>query len=180
MFLSTFFITARPKAPVAFVTAFLRGENATWSAYSTYYNNPDFGAVPERAVIRYFSLPKNSSGAVEICSFEPPLRAHLARRPAGPYVVPVAIALTSDGRSLANPSYTDYQRAWRSAYFDSLCSVQPAFIILARNTGILSWRDPYRSYLHNLLGFDSLLQSSYRYDTTFGCYQIFRRKVDQK
>ncbi len=176
VFLSTFFLTSRLKAPFVFVRAWLHGDDAASQTYSAMYSNPDFGAIPEREVIHYVSLPGNSSGAVEVCSFEPSLRAHLDRRPSGPYNVPTAIALTSDSQAIANPTYTDYQRAWRTVYFDSLCSVKPSFIIFARNTGILSWRDPYRCYLQNLPGFDSLLQTSYRYDTEFGCYQIFRRR----
>ena len=145
------------------------------AAYEEHHSNSSFGALPQNAVLHFLSLPGNDTGILEICSFEPMLRTHLNRKFASPYIMPTAIAWTADEGTLPTPHYTDYQIAWRQAYIDGLCQNRPQFIILARNTACWYLRDPYRSYLHNLPGFDSLLQASYRYDTVIGCYQIFRR-----
>jgi Dolichyl-phosphate-mannose-protein mannosyltransferase len=161
---------------VGFVQALFEGRNPVEAAYTMHHFSPSFGAVPQREVLHFLSLPGNDTGSLEICSFEPALRTHLNRTFASPYVMPTAIAWSMDGGVLTTPQFTNYQMAWRRAYLDSLCINRPIFIILARNTVCWNLCDPYRTYLHNLPGFDSLLQASYRYDTAFGCYQIFRRK----
>jgi 4-amino-4-deoxy-L-arabinose transferase-like glycosyltransferase len=175
-FLYIFFMVGDRSELAGFVQALISGGNPLTAAYAQHHSSPDFGAVPEHAVLRYLSLPGNDTGSVEVCSFEPMLRVHLNRKFAGRYILPTAIALGMKGGTLAAPRYTDYQIAWRQAYMDSLRKNKPQFIILARNTAYWYLHDPYWSYLHNLPGFDSLLLTSYRYDTAFGCYQIFRRK----
>ena len=171
-----FFMVGDRREISGFAQALFEGRNPFDAAYAHHHFSPSFGAVPEKAVIHYLSLPGNDTGAIEVCSFEPMLRAHMKRPMAGPYILPTAIALGTNVGSLGAPHYTDYQVIWRHAYMDSLCSIHPKFIIFARNTVFWNLRDPYETYLHNLPGFDSLLQASYRYDTAFGCYQIFRKK----
>lgn len=163
-----------------FAEALFEGHDPIEAAYAMHHFSPSFGAVPQRAVVHFLSLPGNDTGSLEICSFEPALRTHLNRTFASPYVMPTAIAWGIHGSmnedTNVTPQFTNYQWAWRLAYVDSLCINTPQFIILARNTVCWNMCDPYRTYLHTIPGFDSLLQTSYRYDTAFGCFQIFRRK----
>lgn len=169
---------------VGFAQALFEGRNPIEAAYAEHHFSPSFGAVPQWEVLHFLSLPGNDTGSLEICSFEPALRTHLNRTFASPYVMPTAIAWSINGSMRGDtsvaPQFTNYQLAWRLAYVDSLCINKPQFIILARNTVCWNMRDPYRTYLHTIPGFDSLLQASYRYDTAFGCFQIFRRRITQK
>ncbi len=170
-----FFMVGDRREIGGFVQALFDGGNPFEAAYAHHHSSASFGAVPEREVLHYLALPGNDTGSVEVCSFEPLLRAHLNRAFAGRYVLPTAIALGTKRGTLSKPDYTDYQIVWREHYMDSLRSERPIFIIIARNTDYWYLHDPYQTYLHTLPGFDSLLQASYRYDTAFGCYQIFRR-----
>jgi hypothetical protein len=176
-FLSSF-ITYNPDLVMVFCKSIVHGNDGIVAGYDLRYNDPNVGAIQERRVISYLERPENRTGTVEICSFEPALRLHLNRPSAGPYVLPTPIACGTDGGKLPTPLFTDYQVRWRRAYMDSLRILCPHFIVLARNTVFWYLHDPYRSYLHGLLGFDSLLSSSYRYDTSFGGYQLFCRGND--
>jgi hypothetical protein len=167
--------------PVIFVKALCKNEStkspvshALRATYEAAYSSPDWGAKPEQSVIDYLGRPENKDGAVEVFSYVPLLRMHLDRVFAGPYIMPTAIACRADGGIGSIPHYTDYQIRWRAAYMDTLRSVRPRFLIIDRMTQYWYLHDAYESWLRYMPGFDSLLNSSYRYDTSFGGYQIFR------
>jgi hypothetical protein len=169
------FLTYHQPYVQEFFKAVLHGRNGLVAAYDVHHNDPTWGGARERQVLAYLDRPENSQSTVEVISFDAALRSHLRQKSASPFVVQASIAIGKDlGRGSVH-EFTDYQTEWRSAYMDSLRAARPHFIILGRNTIFLLIRDPYTSFLHDLPGFDSLLRSSYRYDTAFGAYQIFRR-----
>jgi len=174
IYLCTFLTYKQPFVP-AFLMAVLHGHNGLNAAYDVHYNDAQWGGVRERQVLAYLSNESRTTDRIEVCSLDPALRSHLWRMPAGPHALPAAIAFGKDFGRAPHPIFTDYQLRWRAEYIDTLRTVKPLFIVLGRNTMFLFLRDPYISYLHDLPGFDSLLQSAYRYDTTFGAYQLFRK-----
>ncbi|HWF44573.1 MAG TPA: glycosyltransferase family 39 protein [Candidatus Kapabacteria bacterium] len=132
----------------------------------------------EQSVVSYLNQPQNKEGAVEICSFNARLRADLARPNAGRYPSLHGIGMMTD--TLNPHAFTSYQLLWRKSYMDSLVSIRPRFIVLARATDAWYLRDPYTDLLHNLEGFDSLLFTRYRLDTIIGTFQIYRLRCDNQ
>jgi hypothetical protein len=173
VFLSSF-IAYNPKSPIAFALGVLTHKDPFLNADQARRPDTLFGAEPETRLRSYLSLPENSQGAVETCSFDPFVRYHLNRRPAGPYITFHAIAFRLNPGSQP-PKFADYQLRWQQAYMDSLHTVKPKFIIMARNMPFWYIHDVYNDCLHYLPGFDSLMTASYRYDTAFGGYQVYRR-----
>jgi hypothetical protein len=120
----------------------------------------------------YLQTTAQGPGPIEICSFDPRLRAYLAAEPATRYSSLHPIGLRT------NPSdpfaLTDYQREWRRAYIDSLARKHPSYLVIQRNTEAEYLKDPYADVLRYVRGFDSLLSTNYRLDTTIGENQIYR------
>ena len=173
------FVAYNPKAPLAFGLGILTHKNPFAAADAARRPDTVFGAKTELALRNYLDLPKNRDGSVEVCSFEPFLRYHLeleGRPIAGPYITFHALAFRTDATRLGTPHYTPYQLAWQRAYMDTLRAAKPHFIILARNMPFWYIHDVYTDCLHYLPGFDSLLATSYRYDTTFGGFRVFRSR----
>ncbi|MDP4199159.1 MAG: hypothetical protein Q8922_15080 [Bacteroidota bacterium] len=128
----------------------------------------------ENRVVEYLSAPRRSEGYVEVCSYDPRMRLHLRREPAGPYASLHAIGMRAD---TSNPNgFTPYQKEWRRAYIDTLVLARPRFIVICRGSIAEYLIDPYSSLLHSLPGFDSLLLASYHLDTIFGRDEIYHRK----
>jgi hypothetical protein len=124
--------------------------------------------------MNFFNGPERKQSSVEVCSFDPRLRAALDREPATPYssLHPIGFRLIRSDMH----SFTAYQREWRKAYLDSLAMRRPAYLVIQRGTVAEYLRDPYNDVLHYLEGFDSLLTSNYRLDTIIGRNQIYRLK----
>ena len=125
----------------------------------------------EDRVLDYFRQPQHRDGLVEVCSFDPRLRMHLLRGPAGIYASLHPLGFRTD---LNNPNaFTNYQLLWRRAYLDSLTQQRPRYIVIARASFAEYLTDPYTSTLHTISGFDSLLQKDYKLDTTIGANEIY-------
>ncbi len=177
-FVGCTFVTYYPRSPIAFVLALVEGQDAWNYTYDWQFPNPYWGGAAERASCRYLQRSENKDGRIEVCSYDPHLVLHCGHEQTTRYVVLNAIALRANTSTDGLPAYTDYQKKWQKEYVDSLRLVQPRFIVLARNTHFVYLNDPYESCLRFLPCFDSLLRSSYCYDTTFGGYQIFRSRSD--
>lgn len=169
------FLTYNPTAPLAFSLGLLTHRNPFSYADSARRTDTVFGAVPESKVRQYVDRYDSIGSPIEVCSFSPFLRDHLQHRPVGAYITFHPLAFRTDAKTTGTPQYTDYQQQWQRAYVDTLRTVKPKFIIMARHMPFWYIRDVYDDCLHYLPGFDSLLSSSYRYDTTFGGFQIYRR-----
>jgi hypothetical protein len=169
-FLSTF-LTFNPTTPIAFCEALLTGKNSSEFIYDVRHSDDRFGAAKERALLNYLRPYK---GTAAICSFEPLLSLHFEKR-VGNYVTLTPIALTKNGYRNQIPEYTDYQLKWQNDYMDSLRTAHPRFLIIARGMKFAYIEDIYDDCLHYLPGFDSLLDASYHYDTSFGGYQVFQK-----
>jgi hypothetical protein len=176
---SATFLAYVPKAPLAFGLALTMGQHPMDYVYAAQFPNPYWGAEAEWAVRRYLNSPTNRDGCVEICSFTTNLQLHLAREHVGKYIQLLALAYRLNPDENGPPAYTSYQQTWQRDYIDALRIEHPRFIILARNTSSFYLKDVYNDFLKYIPGFDSLLHSAYRYDTTFGGYQIFRLQSDQ-
>ena len=172
------FLAYAPRAPFACGLAITMKRKPMELSYAAQYPDPYWGARPERAAERYLNSLLNRTGRVEICSFTTNLQLHLGREPAGRYIQSLAIAYRTDPEDAGPPRYTSYQLRWQREYVDSLQTLRPRFIVLARRTHIFSFDDVYDDFLKYLPRFDSLLAASYRYDTAFGGYQIFRIRTD--
>ncbi len=145
------------------------------AVYDYLYSHPELGGPMERKTIAYLDQPQYQHASVEVFTYSPSMRLHIGRECAGPYVLPTPIAYPSgDGRGAA-ARFTDYQQRWRKAYLDTLRAAKPQFLIFCRMTDYWDLTDPYNTWLHYLPGFDSMLRASYRYDTSFGYYQILKR-----
>jgi hypothetical protein len=172
------FVAYIPKSPLAFGLALMNGYPPMAYTYTSEFRNPYWGADAEYAVRSYLNRPENHKGSVEICSFTPNLQLHLNRERTGKYILMLPLAFRTDFDSDGPPEYTSYQRTWQRDYIDALRVGKPRFIVLARNTYSFYLNDVYNDLLKYLPGFDSLLCVSYRYDTAFGGYQIFRLRSD--
>jgi hypothetical protein len=166
------FIAFNPKEPVAFLSALIQGKPPIREVRQAANPSKLFGETIEQSVLSYIDSDRDPTAAV--CSFDPSLTFHL-RSPVGKYATLTALALHPRNAPDSRPQYTDYQLRWQREYVDSLCMVKAHFIVLARHMPFWHTRDVYDDCLHYLPGFDSLLTSSYRYDTTFGGYQLYRR-----
>ncbi len=169
------FIGYNPTAPLAFSLGVMTKTDPFARADVARRPDPKFGAITEKELLDYLRLPNNREGAIEVCSFAPFLRYHLQREPAGPYITFHALAFRTDGTRMGAPHYMPYQLQWQKDYMDSLVRVRPHFMILARKMPFWYIQDVYDDCLRYLPGFDSLLSTSYRYDTSFGGFQLYRR-----
>ncbi len=172
------FLAYVPRGPLAYGLAMTIRQNPVDLSYEAQYPNPYWGAKAEWAVERYLNAPANHAGRVEICSFTTNLQLHLGREAAGRYIQLLALAYRTSFEEAGPPHYTEYQMRWQRDYIDSLSTLKPRFIVLARNTHFIYFDDVYGDFLRYLPGFDSLLATCYRYDTSFGGYQIFRIRTD--
>ena len=169
------FIAYNPISPLAFMLGLLTKVDPSENADIARRPDTLFGAIPEGAILTYLNKPENRTGAVEVCSYSPFLRYRLHRLSAGPYITFHAISFRTDATRIGPPHYTSYQRKWQRDYMNSLVSVKPHFIVLARRMSFWYIQDVYDDCLHYLPGFDSLLAASYRYDTTIAGWQTYRR-----
>jgi hypothetical protein len=129
----------------------------------------------EGRILDYFQQPKHRAGRVEVCSFDARLRLHLMREPAGMYVSlhPLGFRTDTNGPN----AFTSYQRQWRKAYIDSLETIRPAYIVIARASSAEYLKDPYTSVLHGIPGFDSLRETNYKLDTIIGTNEIYKQRT---
>jgi hypothetical protein len=144
--------------------------------YATEYDNPALGYAPTRRVREYLAPHVAAGERIEVAGFDARLRATLGANSATRFTMITAIACRLDTARHDEANFTAYQQRWRKEYMDSLRTVRPAYIVLARRTDYWYMGDPYDDVLHELPGFDDLLRSDYTYDTMIGYYQIFRRK----
>ncbi len=167
-------ITFNPKTPIAFALGLLQGVNPFRFTYEIRNNDPRWGAEQESRLLSFLHQHKNGNNRVAVCSFDPLLSLHVDSL-VGPYTTFTPLALRLNGYGKGKPEFTDYQIEWQRTYMDTLCQSKPGFIVLARGMRFAYVKDVYDDCLHYLAGFDSLLSTSYRYDTTFGVFQVFRR-----
>ncbi len=152
-----------------------RGQDESpWQTISASFHSMVWPDMAEDSVVRYLNAPERSAGRVEVCSYDPRMRLHLGREPAGMYASLHALGFRRDP---SDPnSFADYQQRWRRAYVDSLTRLKPRFIVICRGSTAEYLHDPYNSLLHDLPGFDSLLLASYQPDTIMGKDEIYRRR----
>ena len=76
-------------------------------------------------------------------------------------------------------TYATFQKEWQSEYLDSLRKIRPKFFVTAfgptPKTNEFLPDVPYRA-LEAIPGYDSVLRTYYRYDTTIGWWLVYRRK----
>ena len=168
-------IRFKPTSSLAFGLALLTHHDPFQAAYQVQYDDTLFGAKQEFAIQNYFQKKGNRSGLIEICSLDPLLRLHLHRTYATGYASLHTLAATVRYDSNNTPTYMDYQISGQYDYVDSLRLAQPRFIIIARQMKFWEVKD-FNAFLHYLPGFDSLLAASYKRDTTFGGYEVYRQK----
>jgi hypothetical protein len=128
----------------------------------------------EGRILDYFQHPEHRAGRVEVCSFDARLRLHLMRGPAGIYVSLHPLGFRTDTNDPT--AFTPYQRQWRKAYIDSLETIRPSYMVIARATNAEYLKDPYMSVLHGIPGFDSLLETNYKLDSIIGTNDIYKRR----
>ena len=176
IFLCTF-IAYNPKTLFAFCSAVVHGSNAWQAADESRYSSTVLGVTAREATLNFFAKPGNESGSIEVCAPEPYLRLALFPRSTVGICAnftPLAFYKGMD-RPHSVPAYEPYQREWQNAYMDSLRSKKPDFIVIGREVTMWNLKDIYTDFLHYVPGFDSLLNTSYRYDTAIGGFQIYRR-----
>ena len=124
----------------------------------------------------YLSRPENRNASLEIASFDPHLRAVLGRPCIGRYSFLAALGMRRNPEHVDSDSYTDYQLQWRQQYVNEIQTQRPEIIVIARRLNCWYLSDVYTDLLHGLPGFDSLLSTFYRFDTSFGGEQIYKLK----
>ncbi len=135
--------------------------------------NDDFGTRSEESLDSFLSRPGNKQGAIEICSVTPAVRWQSERVEATRFTM-----IHAYGMHTAGEGFTPFQNSCRKEFIDSLISVRPKFIILANaptNLPMFANQSP-AEIVHGIPGFDQLLSSSYRYDTSIAAYVIYRIK----
>lgn len=140
-------------------------------------SRPMIGYEQEQAALRYLQLPKNKVDRIELIGFHHILKAHLAGASATRFNQLNSIGYRKDtARHFDESAFTQYQQRWRREYIDSLKSAKPGLIVVVRTSDSWYLKDPYNDVLHELPGYDSLIQAAYQPDTTIGGYEIFRRR----
>ncbi len=167
------FIGYNPIAPVAFSLGLLKHIDPFEAADEARRRNPLSGAKPEHALVDFLNRPQNRSATISFAGFDPYLRLDLARPFVGRFFNYHAIAFRTDRTNVGIPHYTEYQREWQQVYLHNLETVEPRFIILGRHQPFWYIRDVYDDCLHFIPGFDHFFQSNYRYDTSFGGFQVY-------
>jgi hypothetical protein len=153
-----------------------KGYSFPTALYAAEYPGEETGYIAALHAKQYLKTYVAKGDRIEVATFDARLRASLGANSATRFTMVTAIGCRIDPKRTGEDNYTSYQHEWRREYMDSLRSVQPLYIVLARKTDFWYMNDPYDDVLHGLPGFDSLLAGSYRYVTAFGAYQIFRRK----
>ena len=131
---------------------------------------------PIQTIAAYLNRAGNQPKEIEICSLAPNLRRQLKYPCAGPYIIFQSLGFRTIPDSIGPQFYTDYQQRWKREYVETLRTHRPDFILIDRLSYLQYLSDIYLSTLRYVPGFDSLLQTSYRYDTTIFWVNIYRRK----
>jgi hypothetical protein len=151
--------------------------HAQWLAHamdSAEYPSAVTGDAAMEQACLYLRPVVNENERIEVISFDARLRAELRANSATRFTMLHPIGFRADFFNKSENSFTDYQHHWRSEYMDSLETVKPNYIVLARKTDSWYLKDPYLDVLHYLPGFDTFFVHDYYFDTSFGGYQIFR------
>ncbi|MFI5201531.1 MAG: ArnT family glycosyltransferase, partial [Candidatus Kapaibacterium sp.] len=158
----------RIQGPIGFISSLWNGTDPFKAVYEVRNDDPQFGAVPEYALRAFLNRPENQHGSIEICSYDPRMRAHLPRTFAGAFVSFQELAPLVTASPDSSVSFTGFQLRWRRKYMQSLETLRPRWIVIAR--AMTFWAHPvlYPGVLHTMPGFDSLLDTRYDLDTTIG------------
>ena len=131
------------------------------------------GKSVELQTIAHLNLPKYRNATIEVISYDAHLRADLGRDYLSRYTTMSALTLRTNPDRDDDSSHPEYQRQWRRAYVDSLKMKRPEVIVIGSEVGYWYLGDLWDDSFHNLAGFDELMQTNYRFDTSFGGYQIY-------
>lgn len=171
------FIQYNPLGPLAFLTGAIQHQNPFAAAVQAKRSDPGSGAIAEQRTLAYLNSESNRHASIEICAFDPYLRADLDRPCVGPYVNFHSIAFRTNAsmRDTTEP-YTDYQRRWQNAYSLLLQRSSPDLLVLGRQQRFWYIGDIGRDMIEKIALLRLFIRSSYRLDTTIGNYEVLKRR----
>jgi hypothetical protein len=158
------------------VQAFAANIDKTGVLDSAYNEADPWSVSPPLTVDRVISyLDKYRGVRVEVMSHHARLRDKLRQNSATRFTLLHPIGLYTG--AFENKRFTEYQSRWRREFIDSLESVKPEFIVIARNTPCFQLQDAWDYVLKPLPGFESFLKHHYLLDSTIGNFEIYRSLV---
>lgn len=130
-----------------------------------------FGLAAEEEVCKYLNVPQNRQGKIELASVTPGIRWRSRREEATRFTMVHALAMHQKGHAL-----TSFQVQCQKEYIEQLNRVKPTFIVLANGPTYLEMfsDESPAALIHEVPGFDSLLQQQYSLDTTIRGFTIYR------
>ena len=144
------------------------------AAYCRVSPDPEGGKAAELRTLAYLERPENKDASIEIMAYDAHLRADLGRSNVTRYTTMHALTFRSDIHRDDASSHPKFQREWRQEYVRTLQTRRPEIIVMLRNVGGWYLGDLWDESLHNLAGFDELMRTSYKLDTSFGNFQVYR------
>jgi hypothetical protein len=145
----------------------------TYSHLEDVQNPRDSLLLSNYWLVQYLEQPSNKNGRFECEGLFASIYWRTEREPASAFTLISPLVMESSN------GLTTYQYEWIDEFVDSLRVVRPEFIILSnshRGVGDLFPRSPYDA-VHRFPGFNQLIETDYRLDTTIYSWVVYRRKT---
>ena len=140
---------------------------------NAFIHEPGYRRSVDAAVASYIDRTAPPHTGIECATLKAGIRWRLQHRAIGRFTTFYPLSMSEpDG------SHPSYQMAWRREFIASILTEKPYYIVMANGPqDIIDWVHyaPAMS-IHQIEGFDSIVEPHYQYDTTIGGYTLWKLK----